>query len=226
MSQVKRCKQCGILKEVTEFRSYTYAKKKGTEGKLSICKDCENINTIYKRAKTAIDSNPEYFKKDQFMDDPKLEKALVDMHKINKLYDTLESRGLHTPRQVQHVDARDPISDSIEKLQAFYDSGIQLRSGSSSTNFVAPIVPPATDVPDDLKYWLDTPFTTWQEKGLDPEYLQETVYESLKAKYRPQLGVNKDTYLPIYDDTYKAELNTILKRFDEYEEESIERGDE
>ena len=51
-----------------------------------------------------------------------------------------------------------------------------------------------------------------------PEYLQETVYESLKAKYRPQIGVDKQTYLPIYDDTYKNVLNQILRRFDDYEE--------
>lgn len=223
MSQVKRCKQCGILKEVTEFRSYTYAKKMGTEGKLSICKECENINSIYKRAVAAVEANPEYFRKDQFMDDPKLEKALADSKKINKLYDTLEARGLHTPRQAQHVEQKDPVADSIEKLQAFYDGGIQIRSGNP--NYVAPI-PTPDSIPDDLKYWLDTSFTEWQEKGLDPEYLQETVYESLKAKYRPQMGVNKETFLPVYDDTYKSQLNAILKRFDEYEEESIERGND
>ena len=219
MSQVKRCKQCGLLKEVDAFRSYTYAKKKGTEGKLSICKDCENINSIYKRATTAIESNPEYFKKDQFMDDPKLEKALADAQKINKLYDTLEANGLHTPRLAQHVETRDPVTDSIEKLQSFYDSGVKIHS--STVKYVAPLLD-ATDIPDDLKYWLDTAFSVWTEKGLDPEYLQETVYESLKAKYRPQIGVDKEKYLPIYDDTYKSELNAILKRFDEYEEESME----
>jgi hypothetical protein len=224
MSQVKRCKQCGLLKEVIQFRSYTYAKKMGTEGKLSICKDCENINTIYKRAMALLNDNREYFKSDNFATDPKMEKAVTDAQKINRLYDTLEARGLHTPRQSQHAEARDPITDSIEKLQAFYDAPVQAQR-SNAVTFVVPVLAPES-IPDDLKYWLDEPFSTWQEKGLDPEYLQETVYESLKAKYRPQIGVNKETYLPVYDDTYKTQLNAILKRFDEYEEESIDGGNE
>ena len=61
---------------------------------------------------------------------------------------------------------------------------------------------------------------------MSPEYLQETVYESLKAKYRPQTGFNRDTGMPIYDDTYKAELNQILRLFDEYEEAVAEEEDE
>ena len=44
------------------------------------------------------------------------------------------------------------------------------------------------------------------------------MYESLKAKYRPQLGYDSERGLPIYDDTFKDVLNQILRRFDDYED--------
>ena len=66
--------------------------------------------------------------------------------------------------------------------------------------------------------WLEQDVNEWVENGLSPEYLQETVYESLKAKYRPQLGYDSERGLPIYDDTFKDVLNQILRRFDDYED--------
>ena len=58
----------------------------------------------------------------------------------------------------------------------------------------------------------------WQEESsvlnTSGDHLQ-----SLKAKYRPQTGVDKETYLPIYDDTYREVLNQILRKFDDYEEQ-------
>ena len=47
MSKVKRCVQCGILKEEDEFRPYTYSKSKGTSGRYRILK-AETIS--YRRA--------------------------------------------------------------------------------------------------------------------------------------------------------------------------------
>jgi hypothetical protein len=78
---------------------------------------------------------------------------------------------------------------------------------------------PTQEVPDELQHWLTVDTQEWKKDNISPEYLQETVYESLKAKYRPQVGVNKETFVPIYDDTFKAVLNQILRRFDDYEEE-------
>ena len=80
----------------------------------------------------------------------------------------------------------------------------------------ATVAAPTSEVPDELQAWLDADPAEWQAKELSPEYLQETIYESLKAKYRPQISVDRDTYLPIYDDTYKDVLNQILRKFDDY----------
>lgn len=71
-------------------------------------------------------------------------------------------------------------------------------------------------LPKDLEHWLSVDTSEWRD--MSPEYLQETVYESLKAKYRPQTGVDPNTSLPIYDNTYRDVLNQILRRFDDYEE--------
>ena len=76
-----------------------------------------------------------------------------------------------------------------------------------------------------MQVCLDQDPSEWVEKGLSPEYLQETVYESLKAKYRPQLGYDSERGLPIYDDTFKDVLNQILRRFDDYED-SMEAEDD
>ena len=65
---------------------------------------------------------------------------------------------------------------------------------------------------------------TWLTKdlaGFKPEYLED-VYDNLLNNYRPAIGLDDDTLLPIYDDTHKAKLDAILKRFDEHEEEYYE----
>ena len=45
-----------------------------------------------------------------------------------------------------------------------------------------------------------------------------TASEELREKYRPMLEINKQTMMPVYDDTYKSILDQILARFDEYED--------
>ena len=105
------------------------------------------------------------------------------------------------------------VLGTVDKLFAMYG---EKPVGATVT---ATVVAPPSDVPDELQAWLDADPAEWQAKELSPEYLQETIYESLKAKYRPQIGVDRDTYLPIYDDTYKDVLNQILRKFDDYEEQ-------
>ena len=106
------------------------------------------------------------------------------------------------------VPEKDVTVDNVDKLLQFYN----LDTLSKVT------VATSVNTPEELTRWLADDFTKWEELGLTPEYLQETVYESLKAKYRPQTSVNKETFMPIYDDTYKDILNQILRRFDDFEE--------
>lgn len=214
MHKVKRCVQCGILKEEEEFRQYTYSKQNKTPGRYRICKACEAINANYRRAIDFINNldnkqaNPTLFNKNLEM-----------VAKIEQLYKILELRGLRVPTASEYKE-----ENLVDKLLAFYEESTS--NGAPASNLSSSVI--QATLPDELNEWLTIDKSVWREAGISPEYLQETVYESLKAKYRPQIGVNKETFLPIYDDTYKEVLNNILRRFDEYEEECslIEEEDE
>lgn len=117
------------------------------------------------------------------------------------------------------VKKKKPAAEqAVDKLLAFYGQQPQEQARQSTVD-----IPNEIEIPEDLNIWLTQDQTEWIEKGLSPEYLQEVVYEALKAKYRPQLGYDTERGLPIYDDTFKDVLNEILRRFDDYED-SIEEA--
>jgi hypothetical protein len=64
----------------------------------------------------------------------------------------------------------------------------------------------------ELRIWLERDLNTYE-----PDQLYD-IYEDLKAKYRPRIGLDPVKCLPIYDDTYRSILDKILTRFDDYEE--------
>ena len=201
MGQVKRCVQCGILKDDFLFRQYTYSKTNETAGRYRICKSCEAINSAYHKAKVLTDdalnmSNPAAW-----------QKAHVIISKTMQLYALLEKRGLRVPTMPEDTNG----SSKIDQLLAYYDTPAPFMQ---PTVAIQPI-----SLPDELEHWLSVDTQEWKDAALSPEYLQETIYESLKAKYRPQTGVDHETFLPVYDNTYKEILNQILRRFDNYEEE-------
>lgn len=206
MSEMKRCQQCGLLKDVENYRPYTYTKQKGTQGRYRICRQCEAINSRYKRAVEMCREEVVYLANGTCLN-PDVAAAKETVKKIEQLYKQLAARGLRVP------GTRAPIVDqatqAIDMLLDFY---------SDDTPPKPTVEYSKESVPGDLAHWLNSSQEDWLENDLSPEYLQETVYESLKAKYRPQIGIDKERLLPIYDDTYKAVLNDILKRFDEFEE--------
>lgn len=197
MAEVKRCVQCGMLKDIEEYRQYTYSRNNETPGRYRVCKACESINASYRRAKASLTEQGG-------LASGAAQKALDTVERTEQLYAVLEKRGLRVPKEntVTQVSA-------LEQLLNFYQAPIVVPKQSTV----------AVQIPEELQRWLNADSAEWIKAEISPEYLQETVYESLKNKYRPQIGVDKETYLPIYDDTYKSILNDILKRFDDYEEE-------
>lgn len=194
MSDVKRCVQCGILKAEDAFRKYTYSVKAGTAGRYRVCKECESLNSRYSTlSKNASSAEQKY-----------------ELECIEELYLLLASKGLRVPT-IKRISKQ----NTLDKLMQFYDTGANRPKANATAS---PISEEIVGIPEELASWLSAPQSDWIENKLSPEYLQETVYESLKNKYRPQTGVDKDKYIPIYDDTYKSVLNSILKRFDDYEE--------
>ena len=118
------------------------------------------------------------------------------------------------------------ISDTINQILMHHNICVDEAAPEQSSSPIKQVDIPE-EVPDELQHWLETDMDEWLEADLSPEFLQETIYESLKAKYRPQKGIDRERFIPIYDDTYRDVLNMILRRFDEYEEklsaeESIE----
>jgi hypothetical protein len=210
MATVKRCVQCGILKEDEEYRKYTYSRTNDTQGRYSRCRSCEATNTAYRRAVAWLSSPEAGYGRNDFsidVDYATVNKMRNIVTRTEELYKVLEERGLRVPGKTEVVEV-----DTIGQLMDFY------KVPDKVTVAVSTVQGTPLGVPDDLDYWLKSDAAKWNELGLSPEYLQETIYESLKAKYRPQVGVDKDTYLPVYDNTYKKVLNDILRKFDDFEE--------
>ena len=216
MADMKRCIQCGLLKNADEFRRYTYAKEKDTDGRYRLCKRCEATNTTYRKICKQLDTFKDHVTGDYTFTPSTKETFYRLQHakeRIEMLYDMLSARGLRVPTKKVPEDPNAGVLGTVDKLFAMYGEKPTVAT------VTATVAAPTSEVPDELQAWLDADPAEWQAKELSPEYLQETIYESLKAKYRPQIGVNRDTYLPIYDDTYKDVLNQILRKFDDYEEQ-------
>lgn len=193
-----------MLKEDSCFRPYTYSRGKNEPSRYRICRDCESINTTYRRTREQLDKGGLT---------PAESGALADtLTKITKLYRALEAKGLQVP-EYGVKKKKSAAETAVDKLLAFYGQQPQEQARQSTVD-----IPTEIDIPEDLNIWLTQDVNEWVENGLSPEYLQETVYESLKAKYRPQLGYDPERGLPIYDDTFKEVLNQILRRFDDYED--------
>lgn len=215
--ELKRCKQCGILKDVECFRQYTYSKTKGTQGRFSLCRECESINQTYRRAKQhCIEQGiTTDFIADACMS-PKDQGLYYQAVQIERLYNMLAAKGLKVPTLITEPQKGTAVDNAVKKLTDFYATSDRPLPPTGKSTIDVGVV--TKELPDDLAGWLNSDWHEWQEQGMSPEYLQETVYESLKAKYRPQTGFDHETGLPIYDDTYKKALNDILRRFDDYED--------
>jgi hypothetical protein len=122
-----------------------------------------------------------------------------ELHKIHELWRHQMTLGLKPPRFAKGKST--PISESLDDLVAKYAE--QANAVKEVTN---------EDIPAELAKWLVEELTE------EPEYYQEEIYEALRAKYRPQIRIDKDTMLPVYDDTYRKVLQDISARFDEYED--------
>lgn len=208
MSKMKRCKQCGMLKEESAFRPYSYSIKKDTKGRYSKCRKCESINAAYRRLKQSLEKIQSSTSEEAIKQRGNYEN---EIRLIEEMYKVLSDRGLSVPDTTSKptTQTHESIASAAQELLDFY-------SEPPSASKVPTVLDDA--LPDDLREFLEADINVWIQAELEPEYLQETVYESLKAKYRPQIGVDQETFLPIYDDTYKEALNQILRKFDDYEE--------
>jgi len=113
---------------------------------------------------------------------------LHEYDKIMQLYDALRNQGFRPPTRKQ--------------LKPGLDLAIQALTPKQDASFV---------VPQELQEWLTKPLTE------TPSEL-DRVYDELRTKYMPKIGIDARTHLPIYDETHRPTLIDILVRFDNYED--------
>ena len=170
----------------------------GRRGTYTMCKQCERINS---REKYLV-------AKGESMN---LEEE-AELDKIHKLYEYQRSMGLQPPnKQVRRAS----LAEDLDAMLGKYKDMAKKAVGAPSVSVGQDV----SDVPYELLSWLTTDLTA------DPEYYLDEVYEKLRDTYRPCIGIDKATMMPTYDDTYKAILDKILDRFNDYEDSYYE-GDE
>lgn len=169
----------------------------GRKGTYTTCKTCEKINS---RAKYLTNKG-----------DKCGEAEIAELNKIHELWEVQRMAGLQPPRE--NTGRTVPITESLDDMIGKYQQQAEV---------VRDVVRAVGDinVPAELSRWLTETLTE------EPEYYQDEVYDSLKAKYRPKTKIDPDTMLPMYDDTYLPVLDKILERFNDYEDEYYDKDGE
>ena len=176
----KRCKQCGEIKPLTQFRRY-YGGRKGT---YTMCKDCERINARkkYLDKKGACRSEQED----------------AELDKIVKLYEVQRAAGLKPPGNAPYTSLVSNLDDLIGKYNK------QLEE-SSSVGYATPaeirewLTNELTEDPD---YYLEQVYEDLKAKyrpqlRIDAETMQP-VYDDT---YKDALNAVLDRFYK-YEDTY------------------------
>ena len=125
------------------------------------------------------------------------ESEVEELAKINELYVVQRAVGLRPPGTSNGRTI--PLNESLDDMISKYA-------------VTASAVPDNLTAPAELLQWLTAELTK------EPDFYLDSIYETMRTKYRPQLSVDTDTMLPVYDDTYKAVLDKVLERFNEYED--------
>ena len=169
----------------------------GRKGTYTICKTCEKINS---RAKYLVAKGDALSSAEE-----------AELDKIHELWNAQRLAGLQPPRE--GAGRKVPITESLDDMISKYKQQAEVVQ-----EVVQAVGAPG--IPAELSKWLTEPLTE------EPEYYQDEVYDSLRAKYRPKTKIDPDTMLPMYDDTYLPVLEKILSRFDAYEDEYYDKEDE
>ena len=162
MQNVRKCKQCGEVKQLTTefFRKY-YGEN--ARGFYRVCKTCERINNRYKYLTGKGDAATQA--------------DLEEIARIEELYDTLRELGLEPPRY--GAGSASTIHSLVEDLLQKKMSQIAERKTQLEEIGVE------ASVPTELLEWLSRPLTGEPEHYID-------IYLKLREKYMPVVGMNPD----------------------------------
>lgn len=187
-----------ICKQCGEIKPVSQFRKYygGRKGTYKTCKMCEKINS---RAKYLMNKGEACSDAD-----------IIELKKIQTLWEAQRAAGLQPPRE--NAGRALPLVESLDDMISKYTQQAEELQEIIQTA-------KTSEVPAELSRWLTEPLTD------EPEYYQDVVYEELKAKYRPKAKIDKNTMLPVYDDTYKTILDEILDRFYAYEDAYYNKED-
>ena len=170
----------------------------GRKGTYKMCKACESINS---REKYLVSKGDALNQQEE-----------AELDKIHTLWDYQRKLGLQPPgRQERKVPLSNELDGMLDKYKCMAE---QVTSTTAALHELQ-----VKDVPKELLDWLVTPLTE------DPDQYIDDIYETLVETYRPCIGIDRDTMMPVYDNKYKAVLDKILERFTDYEDSYYE-GDE
>lgn len=124
-----------------------------------------------------------------------------ELKKIQELWDYQRRAGLSPPNTDRTLlDLQQDLDDSLAEYKQMAEE------------FEAAAPPEAGTIPEALRIWLT------EELVEEPDHYLDVIYEELQNTYRPVTHIGADN-TPVYDDTYRAVLQEILTRFNEYEDE-------
>ena len=217
MTKYKKCAQCGCVKLEDDFK-IKYTRTDGTKLRNPYCRLCEEDTRNYRALTKLLDAHCISLGQEQ------------QLAKYVEVFRLLESQGLSTPLSRKSGDKanteriRINPEQRLESLMQRYGANIPVAAVQQPSEAATPSPSDVTegidttDVPDGLQQWLTGSFDEWYEKLFTPEYLNESVYPTLKSAYRKEIGWNAVTLTPEYDATYKDVLNRISDRFWDYED--------
>lgn len=167
----------------------------GRKGTYTMCKQCERINSREKYLTAKGESMT-------WQEEAELEK-------IHKLYEYQRSMGLQPPnKQVRRASLADELDSMLDKY-----NGMSQQITAAAPPFISQNT---VEAPHELLNWLTAPLDQ------EPDYYLDEVYERLRDTYRPCVGIDKASMMPVYDEKYKAILDRILDRFNDYEDSYYE----
>lgn len=217
MTKYKKCAQCGCVKPEDDFK-IKYTRTDGTKLRNPYCRLCEEDTRNYRALTKLLDAHCISLGQEQ------------QLAKYVEVFRLLESQGLSTPLSRKSGDKasseriRINPEQRLESLMQRYGVTTSVPTAQHCSNAATQATSDVTegidttDVPEGLQQWLTGSFDEWYEKLFTPEYLNESVYPTLKSAYRKEIGWNAVTLTPEYDDTYKDVLNRISDRFWDYED--------
>ena len=167
----------------------------GRKGTYTMCKQCERINSREKYLTAKGESMT-------WQEEAELEK-------IHQLYEYQRSMGLQPPnKQVRRASLADELDSILDKY-----NGMSQQITAAAPPFISQST---VEAPHELLSWLTAPLDQ------EPDYYLDEVYEHLRDTYRPCVGIDKTSMMPVYDEKYKAILDKILDRFNDYEDSYYE----